>query len=225
MPVQPDGNVNKVQFCEQHNPTWLTEATNIGTTTIAVNDLIAKTTAARDAFNAQKSAQDIAKSATNTFNMAVEAMSAACAEIIKSIKTKAGVVGDSVYSLANIPVPATPTPMGPLGQPSNFKAALTQDGFLETSWKNTNPAGASGAVYQIWRRIGGTGEFDYLGGVGGKKFTDTTIPAGSSQLTYKIQAVRSTSIGPVATFNVTFGVDGGTMSITQVEDAASKKAA
>jgi hypothetical protein len=225
MPVQPDGKVAKIEFCEIRNPIWLAAATSIGTTTVAVNDLVTKTTAARDAWAAQQTAQAAAKSATNTYNMAVEAMSTACAQIISSIKTKAGVAGDSIYSLADIPVPATPSPMGPLGQPSQLKVTLTQDGFLDLAWKNTNPAGASGAVYQIWRRTTPTAEFEYLGGVGGKKFTDTTIPAGSSQLTYKIQAVRSTSIGPAATFNVTFGTEGGGAMSLSVEEVPAKKAA
>jgi len=42
---------------------------------------------------------------------------------------------------------------------------------------------------------GATGEFGYLGGVGGKSFIDDTVPAGSAQVQYQIQAVRSTSIG------------------------------
>lgn len=214
MSVLPDGKVARIEFCEQHNATWNSAATSIGTTTTAVGDLTTKTTAARGAFNAQKQAQDDAKSATNTYNMAVEAMTLAAADIIKSIKTKAATAGDSVYSLANIPVPATPGPVGPLGTPRDFTVELLVNGSLTLKWKNTNPTSAGGATYNIFRRATADGEFTYLGGVGAKEFTDTTIPAGSSQITYQLQAVRSTSVGPWAQFNVNFGV-GGTTTVTQ----------
>ncbi len=48
-------------------------------------------------------------------------MTNAAADIIKSVKTKAATAGDGVYSLASIPVPALPSPMGPLGTPSDSR--------------------------------------------------------------------------------------------------------
>jgi hypothetical protein len=41
------------------------------------------------------------------------------------------------------------------------------------------------------------------------------VPAGSSQVTYQIQAVRSTAVGPWAQFNVNFGAPGQAMSVTE----------
>ena len=55
-------------------------------------------------------------------------------------------------------------------------------------------------VYQVYRRATATGEFTYLGGSGAKTFVDSTIPAGSSQVTYQIQARsidRSRRVGAV----------------------------
>ena len=54
------------------------------------------------------------------------------------------------------------------------------NGALIMKWKCANPAGSSGTVYQVFRRIGGTGEFTYLGGCGTKEFIDATIPAGAT---------------------------------------------
>ena len=62
---------------------------------------------------------------------------------------------------------------------------------------------------QVWRRIEG-GEPVYCGGCGKKTYTDNTVPAGTTNVTYDIQAVRSTAAGPWATFNVFFGMGGGT---------------
>jgi hypothetical protein len=207
----PPDKVGKIEFCENHTAPWTTNAVAIGTTAAAVTDLTTKTTAARAAFNAQQAAQQAAKAATNDFNLAVTAMAAAASDIIKQVRVKASTAGNSVYSLAEIPVPATPSPIGPLGTPQSFKVTLAQTGALELSWKCTNPRGATGTVYQLYRRIGATGEFTYLGGVGEKKFMDDTVPAGSAQVQYQIQAVRSTSVGPWALFIVNFGVSGGEM--------------
>ncbi len=65
---------------------------------------------------------------------------------------------------------------------------------------------------------GPTGEFNYLGGSGEKEFTDSTIPAGSSQVTYQLQAVRfPTGARPVGArqFNVNFGTGSGTTTVTE----------
>ena len=86
-----------------------------------------------------------------------------------------------------------------------MKAGLEANGALKLTWKCSSPR-ASGMTYQIYRRATPEGEFEYLGGTGEKKWTDNTLPAGSSQITYQLQAVRSTAVGPWAQFNVNIGV-------------------
>ncbi len=163
----------------------------IGTTTADVTALTTKTTAARAAYTAQQAAQSTAKAATLTLQNAVDAMSVSLAGIIKQVGAKAESSGNpGVYALAEIPAPATPSPVGPPGQPSGFAAQLDGDGSLIITWKCVNPAG--GTMYQVFRQIGGEGDFDYIGGSGEKKYIDTTIPAGATQLTYKVQAQRTT---------------------------------
>jgi hypothetical protein len=225
MPVIPDDRVGKITFCENHTTPWQAAATEIGTTTAAVTDLITKTTAARSAYNAQQAAQQTAKAATLTFNQAVDDMAAAAQAIIGQIRVKAATAGDSVYATAEIPAPATPSPIGPLGKPSDFTVELDQTGALNLKWKCSNPVGASGTVYQIWRRIGATGEFAYLGGVGGKKYTDLDVPPGSAQVQYQIQAVRSTSVGPFALFIVNFGSGASGVAEATVTEAAPARLA
>lgn len=226
MPIVPSKSVEKIEFYENHNTPWAANATAIGTTSTAVTALNTLTSAARTAFNAQQAAQTTAKAATLTLQNAVDAMQIAGANIIQQIKTKAATTGDSVYALAQIPAPATPTPVGPPGTPTDFTVTLNQDGSIELGWKCANPAGSVGTVYQVWRRVGGTGEFTYIGGAGDRKFLDTTIPAGSSAVTYQIQGVRSTAVGPFAQFNVNFGTSsGGTMTASIEESTPAKKAA
>jgi hypothetical protein len=98
-----------------------------------------------------------------------------------------------------------------LGTPTRFSVTLDGIGGLILKWKCTNPR-ATGTVYQISRSIQppvGTGRFTFLGISRKRKFIDSTVPAGASEMNYQIQAVRSTAVGPVATFNVMFGVGAG----------------
>jgi hypothetical protein len=225
MSTVPKSIQDRITFYENHTPPWNTNAVAIGTTTTAVTDLTTKTTAARAAYNDQQAAQEAAKAATLALTNAIDAMSIAGANIIQQIRTKAGTAGDGVYVLAQIPAPATPSPVGAPGTPTDFSVALGQDGSLTLKWKCPNPAGSVGTIYRVFRRVGGTGEFDYIGGTGEKKFVDTTIPAGSSQVTYQIQGVRTTAIGPWAQFNVNFGTSSGGTMTAEIEETAKQKAA
>lgn len=210
MPELPDTRIGKIEYCEAHVAPWTTNAVAIGTTTTAVTDFSTKTTAARAAYAAQQAAINAAKAATNNFHIAVRSMATAAQDIIDQVRVKANTSGLGVYSLAQVTPPATPQPMGPLGKPSDFTCELGTTGALKLKWKCTNPRGATGATYQIWRRIGSVGQFEFLVGVGAKKFTDATVPAGSTQVQYQIQAVRSTSVGEFALFIVNFGSDTAT---------------
>lgn len=221
MKLVPVDKVGQIEFYESHLPPWTTNAVAIGTTAGAVTNLETLTEAARAAYEAQRLAQDAAKDATLAFNDAVKAMARAGADIVRQIRAQGAIQGNSVYVLASIPAPATPGPVGVPGTPYEFAAELMQDGGLDIAWKCKNPAGCTHVLYQVWRRVGGTGPFTYVGGNGQKKFLDSTIPSGTSQLTYQIQAVRSTGIGNWAQYNVTFGnlgIPGAqTVTVTQAE--------
>ena len=227
MSVVPPAKLAKIGFYENHISPWSLNSVAVGTTAAEVTALQTKTEAARDAYNAAIAARDAAKAATLAYDNAVAAMADAGADIIKQIRAKAATAGSNVYVLAQIPAPAIPTPVGPPGTPFDFSVELLGDGSLELRWKCNNPAGSAGTMYQVYRRIGpgGAGEFVYCGGNGSKKFLDATLPAGSAGVTYQIQAVRSTSTGPWAQFNVNFGVGGGGMMTASVVAGPTKIAA
>ena len=187
----------------------------------------AKVSAAADALTAHQAAQNAARSATVALYDSLREMGDLGSALIKKIRAKAEQDGNNnAYVLANVPPPATPAPVPPPGQPTAFEVALTQTGALDMTWKCPNPPGAGGTVYNVFRRVGSTGEFDYLGGTGVKEFTDESAPAGAPLIMYKIQAVRSTLVGAWATFNVFMGVsDNGAAMVTKVENTSPKLAA
>jgi hypothetical protein len=222
--ILPKGPVQRVEFFESREDDWQTNAVAIGTTSAAVTALQAKVTAAREAYNQQQLAFAQAKAATQTFKDAVATMTSAGVEIIKQVKAKAATGGNVVYTLALLPVPATPTPVPPPGTPTDFTATLRADGSLTLAWTCPNPARGRGTIYQVSRRAGGAGvageagPFTPLGTTGTKIFHDTTLPAGAASaggVTYRVVAVRSTVTGTPAQFTVNFGVSGETATVAQ----------
>lgn len=205
MPVMPSKSVEKITFCETRADRWTANAVAIGTTPAAVADVIAKAAAARDAYNAQQQAINAAEAATATLHQRVAEMSQAAQSIINQVHIKAGADGDGVYALALIPTPAAPSPIKTLGMPTNFKTSLDATGVLTLTWKCTNPVNARGTTYLVRRRLGPTGEFTRVANVGKKFYVDADIPAGTAEVWYRVQAVRSTGVGPVAQTTVYFG--------------------
>jgi hypothetical protein len=157
-------------------------------------------------------------------NDSADLLKAKARQLAKLIDGTATVTNGQREALG-LSVRATPTPMGAPGTAYDFKVQLKGDGSIETKWKCNNPRGSQGTVYQIFRRLGAVGTFEYLGGVGDKKYHDTTIPAGTATLTYKIQAVRSTAAGDWAELCVGFGSGAGEAQVTVTETTEPKIAA
>jgi hypothetical protein len=73
-------------------------------------------------------------------------------------------------------------------------------------------------MYQVSRRLGATGPFLPLTSLGARSFTDSTVPAGTATLAYKIVAVRSTALGISAEFVVNFGTgSSGELTVAAAE--------
>ena len=224
MGLIPTKRTDKVAFFNSKVAPWTTNATAIGTTTSAVTAMGTKVTAAQAALAMQFAAEQAFKTATAAADHAIDALVVAGSDIIKSIRAKAATGGNAVYELAEIPGPATPSPVNTLGQPCNIKAELGQDGSVTIAWKCVSPR-ASGVVYQVFRRLDGEAEFTYIGGTGTKRFVDANLPAGAASAMYKLQAIRSTASGPWATFTVMFGTGAGGQQAATVTQSAPKMAA
>lgn len=222
MALVPSKKSDRIGFFETHIPTWMTNATAIGSTTADVTNVQTKTEAARTAYAAQLVAQAAAKTAVQACDEAVEAMLNAGMVVIEQVRTKARTAGDGVYTLADLPAPATPESVGAPGTPYQFKSSLKPNGTVEITFKCDNPVGCNNVIYQVYRRSDETGEFQYLGGAGQRRFVDTTLPAGSSKAVYQIQGTRSTAVGDAAEFTVNFGV-GATVPSTAFLGTATPK--
>jgi hypothetical protein len=132
---------------------------------------------------------------------------AAAADLAKTINGTPSVT-DSERIALGLNVRAQRSPLAPPGTPYSFRMELLTLGWVRLSWKCDSPRRGAGVIYMISRQIGSGQPFTFVGKSGRRKFIDASIPAGSPSVTYRVQAVRSTSAGDVADHTVSFGVTG-----------------
>jgi outer membrane murein-binding lipoprotein Lpp len=208
MGIVPRTLVEKVQFFSTRLATFAEHAAALGLSKAEVAELAAAVEEAEAAMRAQREAQLAAQGATARANLAIDLVGVKGAAIVARIRATArGNDDPSLYPLASLDAPAARSAVPAPGTPEQFSTRITGNGRLELTWTCANPKGSTGTTYQISRRIG-DGPFEYIGVTGAKRFVDKTIPKGATGLTYQIQSMRSTAIGGVNTFPVTFGTDG-----------------
>ncbi len=216
MPIVPDRDVDAIQFFEQHTDTWTTNATVIGLTSAQAMAVKNAAGAARTAFTAALAAREASKVATQTQKTALTLMRSVGGSAINTIRAFAESTNNpGVYDKAMIPPPSAPTQSQPPEQATSLKAILdAATGAIKITWKAAQPEG--GTSYIVTRRIGGDGDFAFLGvATGRKSFVDSTIPFGATHIEYVVQGQRGTLTGPASSVLVVqFGASGGGMTST-----------
>jgi hypothetical protein len=218
-------------WCQEHAPIWSAAGGDIGMSDGQASDFAAKSAAAASALSAQVAAIQAARAATLAASDAFRDLRRAAGDGVRTIRAFAELQPKPsvVYTLAQIPAPASPSPAPPPGKPFQLVVGLLDTGALHLRWKCQNPANTGGTVYEVMRRTGSSGPFTYVGAVGLKKFTDESVPSGVANVQYQITAVRSTVRGLPAQFNINFGTGGGggfvVTSVTEVGGAEVKMAA
>jgi hypothetical protein len=213
MRVVPKQNVPAVSFFESHLNAWALDPAGIGLTPDRVAHLADLTAAARAAYIAQQRARIAARSATNTFEEAMNDLRAAGSACLAAVRAHAaddGTDAVAVYARAQIPPPADPAPIPAPGRPEITAQLHGNGGALRLTWRCKNPPGSAGTLYEIRRTLtpdphGGAAGGGILAVVGAKRFLDYTLPPGTHQVTYSVTALRSTRRGLPGTHTVKFG--------------------
>jgi len=93
-------------------------------------------------------------------------------------------------------------------------------------WKTSQPPGVSGVIYSVRRALDG-GDYVLLDSVGGKTFTDETVPVGTQSVSYAVKAKRGLQMsGWSESLTIRFGrIGGGGLTITSTETGPMKMAA
>lgn len=207
-------------FASTHATVFDVNHTALGIPAAAATAFKTQVSANQGLYTGQVNAQEVAKGATAKQQASTALSRQMLADLIRAVDLTAANSADpaGVYALAQIPAPASPSPSAPPGTPTDFKVALDDDGSVILAWKCPNPSGTSGTIYEVRRKPAGTQAWTFISATGVRKFVDDTILSGSSPVTYQVTAVRSTQRGMPASYNVTFGVDGGGISVAEVSE-------
>lgn len=214
MSIVPDKIQDAINFFETHWGVWDTHVAQIGMTAAQSTNLKAAMQAARTAFNSAQSARDASKAATQNLHGAMTALrgvDGAGTIALRAIKTYAENTNNpDVYSIAQIPPPAQPTPQPAPGQPTAFKIFLNANGSITLKWKSEDSTSSSGAWFAVARKLAGQENFVNIGGSPKREFLDATLPLGADSATYIVTPYRNTLAGEAsAQLTVQFGVGSG----------------
>ncbi|MEM7623616.1 MAG: hypothetical protein AAF235_10500 [Planctomycetota bacterium] len=186
----PNSILGSIEFFEQRLVDWANNPETIGLTAAQVNDMITRTTASRQAYAAAQQIRQQSHNATATQRLAVSDMNSYGADLIAAIRSFAELQADpnAVFVAAEInpPTPAG-TPLPPPVPATDVVANLQQSGAVLVSWKGTV---ANGTFYDVYRRLEGEPGFRSLGSSATRSFEDTTVPAGTTQVSYYTVARR-----------------------------------
>jgi hypothetical protein len=185
----PDTVLGKIQFFEQHIPVWAADPAAIGLDAGAIVEITSRTGAARLSYNDAQAARSASRAATVNQTADIKHMMAFGTAVVATIKAFADLSGDdqAVYAAAEITPDGNPSPLAPPAPATNLAADLLNTGALKLTWKGTV---AHGTFYAVWRRLENETEYETLGSVSAKSFTDTSLPVGTPEATYYLVTHR-----------------------------------
>ncbi len=235
MSILGNSIIDNIEFCEAHAPVWAANIAGLGLTQAQSAALTAATDEARMAYDNALKAREASKAATVEMKSEASQMKTIAATALRSIKTYAEAQAnpDTVYSLAQIPPPAQPSPLPLPGKPTDILVTLLATGAVQISWDAENAAASSGVFFNIYRKLPGANAWVSLGGTSGTTstsrrmtFTDATVPtsAAAAGVQYVMQGQRGTAQGLLSdAITVQFGTD--TPGGLSVMNANAKKLA
>lgn len=156
--------------------------------------------------NDAEAARLASKAATLELSEALEIVNQLGGGYIKTIRGKAeSTLDNSVYVKAMIPPPTAPTPSGTPNQPTALSAFIDDEGGVNLGW---NGSTRYSTYFTIWRKLPGESSFAIIGTVGGKKWVDNTVEAGTPYALYYVKAHRGNKVS-IASLqaNVIFGIE------------------
>ncbi|MEQ8844558.1 MAG: hypothetical protein RIB58_06860 [Phycisphaerales bacterium] len=206
-----------IAWVNTHVPIWTAAAATIGLDPTQPVNLGALATEAADA----KAAYDTAKSEADTlyeaYQTKAKAMRTQATAQVGQIRSfaKGSANPQTVYTAAQIPAPAEPTPRPAPGTPVVFTVGLDQSGALNVKFKCPNPPRVGSLSYIVERSLGAQQPFTYLKTAAERAFEDDTVPNGTGDVTYRVTAQSPTKKGAPGYFTVRFGVNNQPQIISQ----------
>ncbi len=121
----------------------------------------------------------------------------------------------AIFTQAQLPQPADPTPAPPPGTPEGFKVELLQSGALRFSFKCDHPGGVKAVTYRVLRQDASQTPYVFLTNAKKRSFEDDTLAGDSTVVTYLVTAQTTTKDGNPAYFTVRFGAGNQAQIVAQ----------
>jgi hypothetical protein len=183
--------VSEIDYFENLYPNWQPTPSKFGLSAAQVTAVADATTSARQAYLAAQKSRETAKAATTQQREALRGMKRTGSNLIEIVKAFIEQSGDpSLWAQAGLQPPAPRGTVPPPNAPTDLSAGLDSQGNITLRWKSSQPAGASGTVFSIYRGLNNA-EPTLLETVGGRSFTDESVPAGVGSVAYAVRAKRS----------------------------------
>lgn len=215
MAVLPSSREDMINWFAARIAQWGANAAQIGISPAQIAALASLLSEADSALSIAEGARITSKNATVDFHNAADALRELGGDFITLIKANAEATNNpDIYTLASIPPPAAPSPLGPPATPTNLTTTLTTAGSIKLRWRGSRRGGTS---FKIWRSTTlpgmGATQWQLINSVEENKFEDGTIPLGLESVTYRVVATRSGgSSEPSDVSTIFFGSAGGQAS-------------
>lgn len=211
MSTIPERLADVVPWCKSHLTAWAADPAAIGLDEQTVAGLDAQTQEALAARRAYEQLQQAADAALGRSNGLTGRLRADASVAVGRVRAYAATQASpsKVLTEALLPVRRDASPLPEPGTPTRFGFELLQDGSLKATFKCDNRAEGGrrlrGVVYEVHRRDGDEGRFEFLCNAPERRFLDETIPPGTTMVTYQVVAMTSTRRGKPALKTVSFG--------------------
>lgn len=204
MGVIPRTRDEMVAFYKQHQAVWTAAPESLGLTSAQTLELASRLSAMDLAVTDAIDARSVSRTATQRLETAATDLRSYGASLMSIIRGFAESTGDSasIYSQAQIPLPARPTPAGPPLPATELTADPNATGTITLRWKGSL---ASGQVFRIERSIDG-GAWVSRGSFNVKTWLDDAVPMNTKTIQYRVFGQRGlvlSTTAPVAI--VSFG--------------------
>lgn len=213
-----------LDWAQDHADSWSQDPQAIGLSPQRTAEYLQLIAQAKQARAEQLQLQSAAMAATARCESLAAELEFVTARMVQSVRAFAAVAPDSNAVLCAAHIQPTRPDRGPAeltpAQPGMVSAKLNCAGGLDLSWKCTQPRGTDNAVYTLFRRLAGEHDFTNIAVIGRKRFTDSTVPAGTTHVDYYVQSRRGDAVGPEgAIATIMLGNPGLTASSTHHSSA------
>src|SRR5688500_1717339 len=133
MRTVPNEQAAKIAWFRARLAAWNANLALLGLTAPELATLTAQVEAGDNALADRTEAENVAKAKTAILNAAVDALGTNGGRLVNKIRANAELAANptAVYAAAQVPAPATPSPVGAPGTPTDFLATLLQGGDVD----------------------------------------------------------------------------------------------